>query len=384
MNAPMPRFTFELRGVNPMLLLVLLASGSVPVFAAKPPVVDGEKFALHTIVDRQQGGMTFVALMAPEKWQVTGEVRWKYEDVSSPVSAFVRVANPATPETVTFFPRAACYWLQGASAFNRPGTTALGQMNVQPLSPAEALRSAVLKLYRPGLADLQIVGTREMPALAAALKADPKSYKGVGLRVLYAENGQPIEEEFYALHYLVQIPYDGPQGHSVQTNWGLDYVHSFKTTRGALDKRRGVMAYVVHSVRPNPQWRERAEGIQHYLNEQFNRNLAQGYANIDAAGRLSRQISANNDAMISSMERQRAAARATAPVASGRSANDKFSDYLRGVDTMDDPRTGTSQHSNKEQFHWTDGYGNYTHSNDGSFNPNLNSNITWQQMTPAR
>ncbi len=344
-----------------------------------------EKFVVHTIIDQQQGGMPFVALKAPEHWEVAGEVHWKYEDVSSPVTAFVKVWNPARPEGVTFFPRVACYWLQGASAFNRPGQKALGQLNVYPMPPAEALRSAIVQFYHPNQPGLKLVGMREMPKLAATLKMDPKNFTGIGIKVAYQENGQAMEEEFYALGYLNQIPYDGPQGHSVQTNWGLERVHSFKAPAGLLDQERETFARIVYSIEPNPQWQARAAAIQQQLNDQFNRNLAQGYANIEAAGRLSRQISANNDAMIASMDSQRAAARnSSGGSAGGRTANDRFDDYIRGVDTMNDPATGTSQHSNTEQYHWTDGYGNYAHSNDASFDPNQTSSISWQQMTPAR
>src|ERR1700755_2241617 len=77
---------------------------------AGPVVVNGEKFAVHTVTDQQQGGIPFVALMTPESWQVSGEVRWKYEDTSAPITAFVRIWNPGKPEAVTFFPQLYCYW----------------------------------------------------------------------------------------------------------------------------------------------------------------------------------------------------------------------------------------------------------------------------------
>jgi hypothetical protein len=378
----MIRFSNIRRHSSKAKCLLFLVS-SFTAFAG-PTVVDGEKFAVHTITDQQQGGMPFIALMAPENWQVSGEVRWKYEDVSNPVTAFVRTWNPSKPEGVTFFPQVACYWLQGAAAVNRPGSRALGQLNVQPMSPPESLRSAIVQFYHPNQPSLQIVGVREMPKLAAMFKEDPNTTNGVGIKVTYEENGQPVEEEFYAVYYLVRIPYDGPQGHSIQINWGLLHVHSFKAPRGTLDKRREVLTYVVHSVQPNPQWKQRADDIRAQLGNQFNNNLAQGYANIAAAGQRSRQISADNDAMIASMDSQRAASNARSSAGSARSGNDKFDDYVRGVDTMNDPYTGTSQHSSSEQYHWTDGYGNYAHSNDSSFDPNQTSNITWQQMTPAR
>ncbi len=342
------------------------------------PVVDGQKFVVHTIDDQQQR-LPFIALQAPADWQVSGGLNWQYQDVSNPVTAHAEVVNPAKPEAVYFFPTTGCYWLQGASARNRPGTRALGLINLAPMQPAEAMRQAVLKIYRPNIPGLQIVGTRELPGLAAMLKADPKQNRGIGVKVSYNENGVPIEEEFYALYYYVPIGYDGPQGHSVQLDWGLDKVHSFKAPQGTLDQHRDIYAYVVHSVQLNPAWADRSNSIRKSLNDQFNRNLAQGYASIQAAAQLSRQITANSDAFLASIDKQRAASNAAS--ASARSSADKFDDYIRGVDTVNDPYTGTSQQTGT--YHWTDGYGQYQNSNDANFDPNKNSSVTWTQMTPV-
>ena len=110
-----------------------------------------------------------------------------------------------------------------------------------------------------------------------------------------------------------------------------------------------------------------------------------GYDQIAAAAQLSRQISANNDAMLSAIDSRLQASRAAgSSAAQGRSANDKFSDYIRGVETVDDPYYGTSQHSYNERYHWTDGYGTYRHSNDATYNPNQTETGAWQLMEPTR
>jgi len=54
------------------------------------------------------------------------------------------------------------------------------------------------------------------------------------------------------------------------------------------------------------------------------------------------------------------------------------------VDTVKDPYYGTSQHSSTDQYHWTDGYGSYRHSNDPSGDPNRTEIGTWQRMEQAR
>lgn len=88
--------------------------------------------------------------------------------------------------------------------------------------------------------------------------------------------------------------------------------------------------------------------------------------------------------MIAAIDRQLASSRTASSGTSGRSANDRFSDYIRGVETVDDPYYGTSQHSYNQQYHWTDGYGSYRHSNDPTYNPNQRESADWQLMEPTR
>ena len=73
----------------------------------------------------------------------------------------------------------------------------------------------------------------------------------------------------------------------------------------------------------------------------------------------------------------RAAAQAAA---NARSATDGFDDYIRGVNTYQDPYWGQSQHSIDHQYAWTDGFGNYKYSNDAGYDPNIGSSQSWQPM----
>jgi hypothetical protein len=90
--------------------------------------------------------------------------------------------------------------------------------------------------------------------------------------------------------------------------------------------------------------------------------------------------------MLASIDARLQASRSSSSSAggSGRSSNDKFDDYVRGVDTTDDPYYGTSQHSANESYHWTDGYGSYRNANDSSYNPNQNENGNWQLMKQSQ
>jgi len=59
-----------------------------------------------------------------------------------------------------------------------------------------------------------------------------------------------------------------------------------------------------------------------------------------------------------------------------RSANDKFSDYIRGVDTVDDPYYGTSQHSYTEIFIGPMATAVTRNANDPTYNPNQSESAT--------
>jgi hypothetical protein len=362
-----------------------LASAANSAAGAAGPVIDGERFTARTIIDRQQGGLSVSAFMAPAGWPDRSQVVWNYAHTSNPVTAAVNIENPANLEAFYLYPSLGMFWLQPDTGNFGSGQDVGGLLHVQPMQPAATL-AAFVQQMRHGYPNLRFIGSKDLPGLPAALHlpASP-SQRGIGIKIVYDIDGRPAEEEFYGVYYSVDIPYDGPQGRTWQRNWGLSFLHSFRAPRGGLEKRRPVFAAIARSFRPNPVWVQRQSAINAYLAEQFNRQLQAGYDQIAAAGRLSRQISANNDAMLASIDARLQASRAASGGGTAeRSANDKFDDYVRGVTTTDDPYHGTSQHSSNESYHWTDGYGSYRNSNDANYKPGENENGTWTLMPESR
>ncbi len=400
-----PNTTFSCRGVHWILLASLplwmscgKKSSDSPAGAAAPSakssskkgiVIDGEHFTTRVVQDTTQK-LPLAVFIAPEKWKDQSQVIWNYEHFSNPVFASYSVENPANEEAVYGFPAARFVWVTPNHGLARPGQNSMGLIIMQRIPADQALLQFVQQT-RGRMPNFKIVGAKQLPDLGPALNVPESQGRiGVALKVTYDLNGHPVEEEFYSVPYTVDIPYDGPRGRSYQNNWGLDYLHSFRAPAGTLEKRRAVFAAIPKSFRVNPDWRARAAAIQKYLGEQFDQQLKAGYDQIAAAGRLSRQLTANSDAMLASIDRQLQASRNSSSSggssgnASTRSSTDNFDDYIRGVDTVNDPYYGTSQHSLTEQYHWTDGYGNYRNSNDASYNPNHHENGDWQLMDPAR
>lgn len=351
------------------------------------PTIDGDTFVLRKLIDTEQGGIPLCIYSAPEKWRDQGRVTWNYAHTSNPVTAALSLTNPANDEAFFVHPNLLLFCLRPDAGFFREGQNQGGLIYTrQPWAPDQTLL-AVVRQWRSSLPGLQLVGSRELPELPKALQMAPsRNQKGVGIRITYELDSRPVEEEFYAVYDSVEIPYDGPQGRTWQVNWGLTSIHSFRAPAGTLARRLPVFTAIAKSFRPNPTWQQRVAAVNAYLAEQFNRQLQAGYDAIAAAGALSRQISASNDAMIAAIDRRMAASRSTSPSGgtSGRSATEKFDDYIRGVETLDDPYYGRTQLSNTQSHHWTDGYGSYRSSNDPNYNPSNNETGNWQRMTPSR
>lgn len=369
-------------------ILVTEPAKEQPAAKSRGPVIDGEKFTTRQIIDRQQGGLPAYVFIAPEQWRDHSQVTWNYEHHSNPVTLSVSAENPANAEAFFAHPNLLLFSLRPDLGYFRPGQNIGGLIYARERRTSEHVLLPFIQQLRGRLPKFQVIGSKELPELGAALKIPSSpNQRGVGIKVTYELEGKPVEEEFYAIGDSVDIPYDGPQGRSWQNNWGLTFIHSFRAPTGTLERRREVFAAMAKSFRPNPAWQQRRSAVLAYIAEQFNRQLQAGYDQIAAAAQMSAQISANNDAMIASIDRQLAASRslgAAAGEASGRSTTAKFDDYVRGVETVDDPYYGTSQHASTESHHWTDGYGNYRHSNDVNANPNQTESGNWQLMTPTR
>lgn len=348
----------------------------------------------HQIVDQQQGGLVLATITTPAQWTVRSKVQWNYADVSHPVRTFARAEAPDGSAWVEFFPIEVFYWLEPVRAQVPVGGRNLGMIHAPNISLAQALQQFVVAPYRGNQPSLQAVGTRAVdPArLAAVFGSPPAPGEAAAVRLRYQANGRPAEEDIYAMVGKGErIPYTGPQGTWYESHRPLVYVHAVGAINGALDSMYPLLTFIVSSLKVDPAWEAHRGKVMQALSVEFNRLIARGYAQIQAAGQLSRTISANNDAMLASMQSQRQAqaqrdaARRAAGAGSG-SGSDAFSQYIRGTERMKDPYWGESDRSYHQRYHWTDGQGNYRSSNDSTFNPNVGAGggPTWQRMDPAR
>ncbi|MGA2660943.1 MAG: hypothetical protein ABSH34_25955 [Verrucomicrobiota bacterium] len=345
--------------------------------------VGGERLSVRKVIDHKLNDAVAFTFSAPEKWRDSSQVFWEFGNINMPATIAVKAENPGNEEAFFMFEPQQFFTLQPDRGFYREGYTACKVTKLRPQPPVQALASFI-KQARAQVSDLKFVGSKDLPDLPKSMGTHiATNQRGVGVKVTYELNNKPVEEEFYAVYYLENIP----AGRGSQINWGLGALHSFRAPLGSLDRRREVFCAIAKSFRGNPQWFQRAMAIKQQLIARWQAQLKASYDSIAAAGRLSKQLTANSDAFLASVDRSLVAARNPGGATAGsepRSSADKQDDYIRGVDTVADPTYGTSQHSLTEQYHWTDGYGNYRNSNDANYDPNKHENGDWQLMPLAR
>ncbi len=356
------------------------------------PYPPGPSSTVHQILDPQHG-LVAARFQHPADWQAQSQVVWNFQNYSSPVKVSARIAHPHTAAMVEVWPVEQFCWIEPNMGFYQPGHDVGGGSVLLPPMPApEAMTRWLIPKLRGNVPGLQIVGAGAMPQLAQMLNVNAAStggvFEGAGAKVQYVAGGRMLEEEFYGLKVSFQgIPTYGAAGCLTQYNWGLSNLFSVRAERGQLDAQRDVAWAIMQSFKVNPQWEQLLARILQQLQQEFDRYIQAGYAQIEAASQLSRQISAQNAAWLQQQEQQRNAAwqsdqQRRAQDAAARdnySTNDAFSDMIMGRETYTDPNssTGSSQHYGYHQYVWTDALGNVQYSDDANYNPNIGSSTQW-------
>ena len=354
------------------------------------------RFATHTITDPNFGGMRVGSISVPEGWRTTSQVRWDFGSANYPVRLRLRTESPDGTMWVELLPFDAVYWVQPVYQAIPPGQRAYGAVYAPNAPIEQAMEHLVVKPARGQLPGYAITGKRPVDAqrLAAAFNQPGVRGEAMAMHVRYQVGGRTADEDIYGLYTATHtIPYSGPQGQSAEYHRLIVLAHAVGATDGLLNQVYPLAQVMVQSTRSDDEFARHKAAVSQHITTQFNAWLQRGYDGIAAAAQLSRTISANNDALLSSMQLRRAsqqqadAHRRAAGVAAERSsAGDAFSQYIRGTTRLEDPYWGTSERDSSQRYHWTDGQGNYRASNEAGFNPNVGAGggANWQRMEAAR
>jgi hypothetical protein len=227
---------------------------------------------------------------------------------------------------------------------------------------------------------LRTIQEKEVTELAKIARGQPvqgvrSSAKGGKIRIQYQDKGKPMEEEIYAAvsQFVTNLPGSVFTSDYFINYWYIDYVFSFKAEKNRLDSQSKVFQTMVYSLRVNPRWFAKVDNVKVMLAQQVIRGIR-------AVGRIGEMVARagsemREDQMRAWEQRQQAQDRIAR----------NFSDYIRGVDRFHDPFAG-------KEVELPSGYGRAFANNLGeyivtdspSYNPNIGSNLHWEELTPAK
>ena len=262
------------------------------------------------------------------------------------------------PRGSSGFPSSSFYWLDPVPAPVPVGARGLGMIHAPNIRIGDAMQHIVVGPNRGRMPGFTVVNSRPVKGLPEAFGLPPTPGEGMAVRLRYSAGGATADEDVFGfLGSGNRVPYTGPQGTWYESHRPLVLAHAVGATGGKLEGMYPLLGFIATSMKVDPAWEAHRQRVLQYLSAEFNRYIAQGYAQIQAAAQLSRTISANNDAMLASMQAQRqaqaqrdAARRAAAASASTRSPNDEFSLYIRGTERMKDPYWGESEQSYHQRY----------------------------------
>jgi hypothetical protein len=377
------------RALIGLLLAIGCSGGPSESFAQ-----GGLNFTTYEVPDPNFGGIRVASISIPAGWRAGSQVQWDFTSANYPVRVHVRVQSPDGKMWIDLLPMDAVYWMDFLARPIPFGQRSYGAVYAPNASIEQAMQHLIVLPARGQMPGFQITAKRpvDVARLGQAFNYQNLRGEAMSMRVRYTLNGAPAEEDFFTFYTAVQtIPYTGPQGTTHEFHRMLLLSHAVGATDGLLASVYPLLGTVAASIRFDENYQRHIQAVQGFIIAQYDAYLQRGYDSIYAAGQLSRTISANNDALLSSMQQQRAAqtrADAARRAAAGgdTSPNDAFSQYIRGTTRMNDPYWGTSERDSNYSYHWTDGQGNYRASNDAGFNPNIGAGggPNWQRMEPAR
>jgi len=366
------------------------ALGSVLVlFAGWPcaaqdqrPAPRSMRFKMHSYMDRQGIGTEAFRLLVPAGWRFQGGIQWTLQSPAMPAIAAFTVTSPDGTSELEVFPNELYTWNtspQFMQMFPR-GSRYLGSVVLPPMTPGDYARQVLLPRHRRGVKDLRIVQTEAMPDLARAHQATqpPNPYAQTAVhaarvRVEYGRNGQPAEEEVYAVIQTVNLPMQTLYGVVQNRIWTPDCLFAFRARRGALAGQRKVFETMVRSFKLNPQWYSKYNQVVTFLTQQKIQQIRH-------IGQISRIVSQTSneisDMIMSSYEKRQKVY--------DRLATD-FSRTTRGVEGYVNPATQTKVELPNGYGHaWSTGAGEYVLTDDPTYDPNRDSQVRWNRLDKDR
>jgi hypothetical protein len=322
------------------------------------------------------------SLLAPADWRLEGAVAWGYPAcITDLVAAHVRIASPDGRHALELLPLHAWTWSEDplmVQTMRQSQSMRQGCPVAPPMSAAEAVRQIYLPRFRPGA---QVVGiqrdaaaaqaAREQMAPQLAARGPQAALRTDAARLRLAHGG--VEEWLACAVATVSYPVlsasaaaQGGMAYTRQHDSGVQGAYAFRAPQGGLEEAEPLLGAMLASIRLNPAWQT---AVNHVTAAILRAQI------IGAAERARIWRDAMNEIGEMRMRSWQSARESQDRVSRA------FSQYIRGVQTMVNPRTGAPVEVPSGYSHvWMNGAGEYVLSNDPSFNPGPSHGGAWEAL----
>lgn len=343
---------------------------------------DGTTVVYKTVnfVDSKGIGTKAFSMLIPSEWQSEGNIKWILDNPAMPVAGDFRAWNPNGTEEFHLFPNQAFFSSDNPMIQQTfpSGTRYFGALVNSPLGPIDALKEIALPMFRGDVDNLQVISQEELPEVGSYFETGTDSATGVvtsaeggKIRVEYTLNGMVFEDEIYCIIQSQDIPVQTIYGTTRNINWYMTYIESFRTEKGKLDSQSKMFQTISYFAKTDVNWLNKYNQVVEYL-------IQQQIQQIQSLGQISSIASQTSDD-ISDANFQ---AWQQNQNVKDKLAND-FSNSILGIETYQNPIDGnTVELPSGYSSAWTNSLGEYILSDSPSYNPNIESNLDWQQMSP--
>jgi hypothetical protein len=313
-------------------------------------------------------------LLIPQDWKTTGTITWK-DNPAMPAQSHFRFFNPQGNEQFELFPTQSYFWTNNPIFLgtNPPGTFRFGTLVAKPVDVSTAFSQTVLPGFRSNLADFRVLEREPMPELAKLALGPPvagvhSSAEGGKIKIAYRHADQEFGEEIYAVvsQFVIQLP-----GYYINY-WYIDFLFSFRAGKGQLDDHSKIFQTMAFSLRVNPKWFAKLVNTKDQMMEMIIRG-------IHATGRIGSIVAQAGSDLRADQQRAWELRQ---------NAKDRmvwnFCDNILGIQRYRDPFTGRQvELPNQFNHAWANNLGEYIVTDSSSYNPNIGSNLHWEEIRPV-
>jgi len=336
------------------------------------------KFKTVQYIDKDGIGIEAFRILIPSDWKFEGGIYWtNLDNPAMPAVSAIKVSNPDGSEELETFPNQMFFWTDNPMTMSMfpAGSRYFGAEVRQPTDSLGYIENILIQRARGDVSGLRIMEKQKLPELAKQLVAGQQqpgiktSVDSGKVRIEYQKNGKIYEETIFAVIEYLSFPIQSMYGTTTNTNWIGDYLFSFKAEKGKLDASTKVLQTMVNSFQVNPQWFNKYNQLVQYL-------IQNQIRRIQAIGQISRIISQTSNEISDMMMQSYNDRQATYDRIS-----DNFSQMIRGVDSYYNPIEQKSVELPSGYGNaWTNSLVEYILSDDPNYNPNIGSNLNWQEM----